>query len=110
MVIHLKAETKARLQKLSTNSGRAPEEIVEDAVAGYLAEFTQLRERLDGRYDEIVSGRVAAMDGEEAFKRLGREKESPFAKYMGIGNPGIGKGRKGIRKWLREARGKLDEN
>ncbi len=31
--------------------------------------------------------------------------ESPFAKYRGIGTPGIGKGRKGIQKWLRELRG-----
>ena len=37
-----------------------------------------------------------------------REK-SPFEKYMGIGNPGIGKGRKGIQKWLRELRGRPDE-
>jgi antitoxin PrlF len=36
-------------------------------------------------------------------------KESPFAKYMGIGNPGIGKGRKGIQKWLREMRGPLED-
>lgn len=36
-------------------------------------------------------------------------EESPFAKYMGIGNPGIGKGRKGIRKWMRELRGYEDE-
>jgi len=36
-------------------------------------------------------------------------KESPFAKYMGIGNPGIGKGRKAIRKWVRELRGPLEE-
>jgi antitoxin PrlF len=32
-------------------------------------------------------------------------KESPFAKYMGIGNPGIGRGRKGVQKWMRELRG-----
>jgi antitoxin PrlF len=32
-------------------------------------------------------------------------KESPFAKYMGIGNPGIGKGRKGVQKWMRTLRG-----
>jgi AbrB family looped-hinge helix DNA binding protein len=36
-------------------------------------------------------------------------KESPFKKYMGIGNPGIGKGRKGIRKWIRELRGNDEE-
>jgi antitoxin PrlF len=32
-------------------------------------------------------------------------KESPFKKYAGTGNPGIGKGRKGIPKWLRKMRG-----
>jgi len=36
-------------------------------------------------------------------------KESPFEKYMGIGNPGIGKGRKAIQKWLRELRGHEDD-
>jgi len=30
---------------------------------------------------------------------------SVFEKYRGIGTPGIGKGRKGIQKWLRELRG-----
>ena len=32
-------------------------------------------------------------------------KESPFARYAGIGNPGIGKGRKAIRKYMKELRG-----
>jgi hypothetical protein len=32
-------------------------------------------------------------------------KESPFAKYMGIGNPGIGKGKKALQRWMRELRG-----
>lgn len=36
-------------------------------------------------------------------------KESVFEKYRGIGTPGIGKGRKGIQKWLRELRGELDD-
>ena len=36
-------------------------------------------------------------------------KESPFTKYMGIGNRGIGKGRKGIQKWMREQRGYGEE-
>ena len=36
-------------------------------------------------------------------------KESPFAKYMGIGNPGIGKGRKAVQKWMRELRGYDEE-
>lgn len=32
--------------------------------------------------------------------------ESRFAKYRGIGNPGIGSGKRAINKWLRELRGK----
>jgi antitoxin PrlF len=31
--------------------------------------------------------------------------QSAFSKYRGIGNPGIGSGRKGISRWLREMRG-----
>ena len=30
---------------------------------------------------------------------------SPFAKYRGIGNPGIPTGRKAIRRWVRNLRG-----
>jgi AbrB family looped-hinge helix DNA binding protein len=32
--------------------------------------------------------------------------QSVFEKYRGIGNPGIGSGRKAINRWLRELRGK----
>ena len=31
---------------------------------------------------------------------------SPFAKFKGIGNPGIGSGRKEIIRWVRELRGR----
>jgi len=73
MVVHLKPETESRLQELAATTGRAPEELVEDAMTGYLAELTQVRNMLDGRYDEIKSGRVQPIDGEDAFARL-REK------------------------------------
>ncbi|HLZ11212.1 MAG TPA: AbrB/MazE/SpoVT family DNA-binding domain-containing protein [Candidatus Acidoferrum sp.] len=43
-------------------------------------------------------------DGKGVRVRAVRE-ESVFEKYRGIGTPGIGKGRKGIQKWLRELRG-----
>ncbi len=32
--------------------------------------------------------------------------ESPFSKYRGIGNRGIGSGKKAINRWLREMRGR----
>ena len=73
MVVHLKPETETRLKELAATTGRAPDELVEDAMSGYLAELTQVRNMLDGRYDEIKSGRVQPVDGDEAFDRL-REK------------------------------------
>jgi len=32
--------------------------------------------------------------------------ESPFAKYQGIGTPGIGSGRAAINQWIRQMRGR----
>ena len=68
--MHLKPETELRLQELAATTGRAPDELVEDAMSGYLAELTQARNMLDGRYDEIKSGRVQPIDGDEAFEQL----------------------------------------
>lgn len=70
MVVHLKPETESRLQELAASTGREPEELVEDAMAGYLKELAELNEELDRRYDEIQSGRVKPLDGEDAFERL----------------------------------------
>ncbi len=70
MVVRLKPETESRLQELAAKTGRQPAELVEDAMAGYLAELAQVRDTLDRRYDEIKSGRVRPIDGEEAFSRL----------------------------------------
>jgi predicted transcriptional regulator len=70
MVVHLKPETESRLQELAATTGRAPDDLLEDAMSGYLAELTQVRNMLDGRYDDIKSGRVSPIDGEDAFARL----------------------------------------
>jgi predicted DNA-binding protein len=75
MVVRLKPETESRLQELAATTGRAPDELVEDAMTGYLAELTQVRMMLDGRYDEIKSGRVQPIDGETAFAQLRRKTQ-----------------------------------
>jgi len=56
-MLRLKPETESRLQEISASTGRAPHELVEDAVAGYLAELSQTRTTLDSRYDDIKSGK-----------------------------------------------------
>lgn len=73
MEVHVTAETAKRLNDLATTSGRAPEDIVEDALAGYLEEVTSVRKTLDSRHDDLKTGRVKPIDGEEAFRKL-REK------------------------------------
>lgn len=75
MEVRLKPETESRLQELAQITGRAPEDLVEDAMAGYLKEIAETREMLDRRYDDIKSGRVNPIDGEEAFAKLRRKSE-----------------------------------
>jgi len=48
---------------------------------------------------------VFESDGEGVRVRPLKPK-SPFARYRGIGNPGIGSGRRAINRWLRAMRGK----
>jgi hypothetical protein len=52
---------------------------VEDALAGYLTEVAEVREMLDGRYDDIKSGRVKPIDGEAFFDGL-RQREDELLK------------------------------
>lgn len=70
MEVHLKPETESRLQELAAKAGRAPDELLEDAMAGYMQELVGVREMLDSRYDDIESGRVKPLAGEEAIAKL----------------------------------------
>lgn len=76
MELHFKPETESRLNELASKSGRPADELVEDALAGYLEEVADVRNMLDNRYDDIKSGRVKPIDGETFFEGLrGREEE-----------------------------------
>jgi hypothetical protein len=65
----------AKLTQLSVETGRAKEDLVQDAMAGYLVELSQLRETLDARLDDIQSGKIKPIDGQEVFERL-RQKSA----------------------------------
>jgi predicted DNA-binding protein len=75
MEIRLKPETESRLNELASQSGRQPDELVEDVMAAYLSEVAELRQMLESRYDDFKSGRVAAVDGEAFFEEL-RQREA----------------------------------
>lgn len=73
MQVRVTPELVRKLGDLAAATGRAPDQLVEDALTGYLEELATLRQTLDTRYDDLKSGRVAPINGEEAARRL-REK------------------------------------
>ena len=83
MDVHVTPETAKKLNDLATTSGRAPEDIVEDALAGYLEEVASVRKTLDSRYDDLKSGRVNPIDGEEAFRKLREKSERRRTRRVG---------------------------
>jgi predicted DNA-binding protein len=79
MEVRLKPETESRLHELASKSGRPTDDLVEDAMAGYLGEVAEARNMLDNRYDDIKSGRVKPIDGETFFEDL-RQRENELLK------------------------------
>jgi predicted transcriptional regulator len=76
MELHLRPDVQAKLERMARESGRPSHELVEDAVAGYFDELAHAREMLDRRFDDLESGRVKPIDGEEAYRRLMEKTEA----------------------------------
>jgi hypothetical protein len=76
MEVHLTPDVEKKLNDLAAQSGRRTDELLQDALAAYFAELMQTRDMLDGRYDELKSGNVKPIDGEEAFARLKAKTEA----------------------------------
>ena len=71
MDLHLSnPDLEARIDRWVTETGRPADELVEDALRSYLGELAGVRDMLDNRYDDVASGRVQLIDGDEAFFRL----------------------------------------
>ncbi|MEO8369270.1 MAG: hypothetical protein ABI806_08725 [Candidatus Solibacter sp.] len=75
MEVHFTPELEKKLNDLAALSGCAADELVQDAVAGMLDELAGTRAMLKSRYDDIKSGCVKLIPGEDAFARL-REKSA----------------------------------
>ena len=73
MQVHLRPELQAKLDQWATETGRAADELVEEAMVGYFGELAELREMLDRRYDDLTSGSRRPITGAEALAVL-REK------------------------------------
>jgi hypothetical protein len=70
MEIHFTPDVEKKLNDLAAQSGRGTDDLLLDALAGYFDELAETRDMLNSRYDDLKSGRVKPIDGEEAFARL----------------------------------------
>jgi hypothetical protein len=82
MDVHLNnPDLQAKLDRWVTETGRGPDELVEDAMAGYFDELASTRGMLNSRYDDLKSGRVKPIDGEEFFEDLRRREDELLKKH-----------------------------
>ena len=75
MELHFTPDLQAKIDQLVTETGRAPDKLIEDALAGYVSELVQTRQMLDERYDDLKSGRVTPIDGEAFFESLRKRED-----------------------------------
>jgi hypothetical protein len=77
MEIPFTPEVEKKLNDLAAQSGHGnADELVQNVVEGYFDELAQTRDLLNSRYDDLKSGRVKPIDGEEAFARLMTKTEA----------------------------------
>jgi predicted transcriptional regulator len=65
MEVHFSPDVQAKIGQLVSETGRTPDKLLEDALAGYVPELVQTREMLNSRYDDLKSGRVKPIPGDE---------------------------------------------
>ena len=65
MEVHFTPELERQLREMAAQSGKATDELVEDALRGYFDEVRSIRSTLDRRYDEMKNGAVKPVAAEE---------------------------------------------
>jgi len=76
MEVRFTPDVQTKLEQMARETGRPSDELVEDAVIGYFDELAHTRELLDRRFDDLDSGKVKAVDGEEAYRLLMAKTEA----------------------------------
>jgi len=73
-------ELQAKLDRWVTETGRGPDELIEDAMIGHFEELALTRRMIDSRCDDLKSGRVQPIDGEAFFDDLRRREDDLLQK------------------------------
>jgi hypothetical protein len=83
MEVHLTPDAEAKLEQMARETGLPKDELVEDAVTGLFDELAYTRQTLDRRYDDLESGRVKPIPGNEVFARLRAKSAARRASVIG---------------------------
>lgn len=75
MEVHFTPEQEAAIARTAASTGTDPEAFVKDAALALVDQLAETREMLDSRYDDLKSGRVQPIDGEEFFEQLRRRED-----------------------------------
>ena len=70
MEVHFPPELQTKLEPMARDTGCPSDELVENVVTDFFDEIAFTRETLDRRYDDLESGRVKLIPGDEVFARL----------------------------------------
>ena len=70
MEVHFTPDLEAKLEEVAHESGCRSDELVIDAVRCHIDGLAYVREMLDRRYDDMESGSVKPIPGDEVIARL----------------------------------------
>jgi len=76
MEVHLPPKGHARLTDIAEKTGRQESEIVREVMRTYLDGMDDVRELLDGRLEDIESGRVKPITAKQLQGNLARRKQA----------------------------------
>jgi predicted DNA-binding protein len=77
MEVHFAPETEMKLKDLATQIGRgSADELVQHVVEGYFDELAQTRETLNSRYDDLETGRVKPIPGDEVVAHFRKKDDA----------------------------------
>jgi hypothetical protein len=84
MEVHFAPDLQARIDQLVIETGYAPDKLVDDAMALYIAEVAETRQMLNDRYDDLKSGKVKPVSRDELLAHF-REKSTAARRTPPVG-------------------------
>jgi hypothetical protein len=68
--VNFTPDVEAKLERMARETGRPSAEVVENVVADFFYDLAFTHETLNRRYEDLESGRVKPIPGDDVFARL----------------------------------------